>query len=371
MSEIEEVRHMRRALELAEQGWGQVAPNPLVGAVVVKDGEVVGEGYHARWGGPHAEVEALSAAGESSRGATLYVNLEPCGHTGKTGPCTVAIERSGVARVVVGSEDPNPVATGGGEWLRARGIEVVTGVCEREARELNAAHLTYSSLGRPHVALKYALSLDARLSEAEGVETRLTGEAAQVEAHRLRAGYDAVMVGIGTVLADDPRLTVRLWHAPRRPPVRIVLDSRLRLPLDSHLARTAEDAPVWVFAGPEAPEAREKALRERGVDVVRVFASPSGQGLELPEMIKVLARREVRCVLCEGGGKLGSSLLTAGLVDRLYLFMAPIVLGSDAVPAFRGTPARREWELVARRELGPDTLHVLSAGVPGVEGERR
>ena len=361
---------MRRALELARQGWGQVAPNPLVGAVVVKDGEVVGEGYHARWGGPHAEIEALSAAGEGSRGATLYVNLEPCAHTGKTGPCTVAIEKSRVARVVVGTEDPNPVATGGGEWLRGRGIEVVTGVCERQARELNAAHVTYSSLGRPHVALKYALSLDARLSEAEGVETRLTGEEAQEEAHRLRAGHDAVMVGIGTALADDPRLTVRFWRQPRRSPVRIVLDSCLRLPLDSHLAETAEDVPVWVFTGPEAAEREEKALRERGVDVVRVSASRSGEGLELEAIIAVMVQREIRSVLCEGGGRLGSSLLAAGLVDRLYVFLAPIVLGSDGVPAFRGTPARREWELIERRELGPDTLHVLSAGLPDVEGER-
>lgn len=357
---------MRRALELAERGWGQVQPNPLVGAVIVREGQVVGSGYHARWGEPHAEVEALRDAGERARGAVLYVNLEPCHHAGKTGPCTREIQRAGVRRVVYALDDPNPTATGGGSWLREQGIEVETGVCREEAEELNAPHLVRHRKGRPFVALKYALSLDARLAERPGTETEVTGAEARREAHRLRAGHQAVMVGIGTVLSDDPALTVRHGEEPRTPPVRIVLDSALRLPETSQLARTAREVPVLAFAAPDASEGRARRLEDRGIDVVRVERAPDGPGLDLAAALVELSERDLHSVLCEGGARLGSSVLAAGIVDRFYLFIAPRLFGAPGPYAFdaaRGQ-APRDWKLIDRRSVGPDTLLVLSAVAP-------
>ncbi len=353
---------MRRALLLAQRGWGRVAPNPMVGAVVVRDGEVVGEGYHAEFGGPHAEVEALAAAGERARGATLYVVLEPCHHVGKTGPCTHAIRDAGISRVVYGTAETSPAARGGGVWLRGQGIAVESGACEVEARDLNAIHLSALRRERPFLALKYALSLDARLAEAPGVSTRLTSDDAIVEAHRLRAGHDAVMVGIGTVLADDPLLTVREWKAPRVAPRRVVLDSDLRLPSGSRLAETAREVPLLLVAAADAPAEPAERLEARGVEVIRVSRRGAGGGLDLGAVLATLWRRGLRSVLCEGGGRLGSALLTAGLVDRLYAFVAPLVLGAPGVlafPAARGL-ASRDWRTVERTPLGPDTLLVLA-----------
>lgn len=352
---------MRMALELAERGWGRVAPNPMVGAVVVKDGEVVAQGYHSEWGGAHAEAEALDRAGVAARGATLYVTLEPCHHTGKTGPCSRVILEAGIRRLVCATTDPNPEAAGGAAWLRERGIEVDFGLCELEAMDLNAAHFTACGHGRPFVALKYAISLDARLSESPGAPTRVSEGEAIREAHRLRAGHDAVMVGIGTVLADDPQLTVREWDPPRVPPLRVVLDSALRLPPASRLAQSAREVPVRVFTGEGVPGDRVARLEELGVDVEPV---PSARplGLDLGVVIERLWARGVRSVLCEGGGTLGSALLAAGKIDRLYAFVAPILLGEPGVPAFQGPRGRaaRNWRMVKREGLGAIMLLVLS-----------
>lgn len=354
-----DVRHMRRALALAARGWGRVAPNPLVGAVVARGGEIVGEGYHAEWGGPHAEVVALQAAGERARGATLYVTLEPCHHTGKTGPCSRRILDAGIARLVYATAETNVEAQGGSTWLREHGVDVVGGVCERRATDQNAIHLSTHARQRPFVSLKYALSVDARLSEAPGRPTRVTGAPAVREAHRLRAGHDAIMVGIGTVLADDPRLTVRDWKPPpRRSPLRVVLDSSLKLPLDSALASSAADVPVLVFASPDASRQSEAKLRRSSVDVVRVARSREGVGLDLDACVTTLWSRQVRSLLCEGGGTVGSSLLRAGLVDRLYAFVAPVLFGEPGVAGFGGERGRaaRDWRLVERRALGTTTL---------------
>ncbi|UCC74466.1 MAG: bifunctional diaminohydroxyphosphoribosylaminopyrimidine deaminase/5-amino-6-(5-phosphoribosylamino)uracil reductase RibD [Gemmatimonadota bacterium] len=361
---------MRRALELAERGWGRVSPNPMVGAVVVRDGVVVGEGYHAEWGGPHAEVEALEAAGERCRGATLYVTLEPCHHSGRTGPCSQAINDAGIARVVWGAAETNPEAAGGGAWLREQGIEVEAGVCAVEASDLNAVHHNAYRGRRPFLALKYAMSLDARLAEAPGASTQLTAGEAIVEAHRLRAGHEAVMVGIGTVLADDPLLTVREWDVPRVPPVRVVLDSGLRLPAVSRLAITAKEVPVWVFAAEDAPAERMQRLAAAGIEVVPAPRLPTSEGLDLGAVLALLWKRGVRSILCEGGGKLGSALLAAGLVDRVYGFVAPVILGEPGVPAFQGGRglAARDWRIIRRSEFGPATLLVLAPESEGARG---
>ncbi len=362
MTPVGDIQHMRRALALAEEGWGRVSPNPLVGAVVVRDGEVVGQGHHAEWGGPHAEVEALADAGERARGATLYVTLEPCHHEGKTGPCTRAIAGAGIARVVCAAADPNPEAGGGAAWLREQGVEVEVGVCEEDASDLNAPHLCAHRHHRTFVALKYALSLDARLAERAGAPSRVTGAGAMVEVHRLRAGHAAVMVGSGTVLADNPELTVREWREPRVAPRRIVLDGRLRLPSSSRLARTAGEVGVWVFTSPDAPVERASELESQGVRVIRVPPMPSGEGLDLGAVLANLWNQQVISVICEGGGRLGSALLAAGLVDRLYAFVAPKLFGEAGVAAFQGLRGRAplDWRLIERRELGPVTLLALS-----------
>jgi diaminohydroxyphosphoribosylaminopyrimidine deaminase/5-amino-6-(5-phosphoribosylamino)uracil reductase len=350
---------MRRALALAELGWGRVHPNPLVGAVVVREGEVVGEGFHAEYGGAHAEVAALAAAGERARGATLYVTLEPCAHHGKTPPCTGAVLEAGIARVVFAHEDPNPVARGGAELLRAAGIEVVGGVARELARAQNALFFHAVSRRAPFLALKYALTLDARLAESPHRPSAVTGAAARGETHRLRAGYDAIMVGIGTALADDPLLTVRGAVLPRVPPVRIVVDSALRLSPTSRLVETVQEAPVWVLCAEDVPAARRGDLERAGV---RVLPLPRGEsGLDLEAALQKLGEEGIRSIFCEGGGQLGASLLAADVVSRLYLFYAPRIFGENAVPAFPGAfgAAAEGWRRERLDVLDEDLLLVL------------
>ena len=344
-------RHMQRALQLAEAGWGRVHPNPLVGAVVVRDGEVVGEGAHREYGGPHAEVEALEAAGERARGATLYVTLEPCAHHGQTPPCTTAIRSSGVGRVVYAASDPHPEAAGGGEALVAAGIDVEGGVLREEARVQNALFLTPIEQARPFVALKFGLTLDARIARREGERTLVTGPEAQEEAHRLRCGYDAILVGGRTARVDDPSLTVRFGREPRVPPARVVADPAARLPLDSALIRSAGESRVRLLVAPSADRGRVRSLEAAGVDVVEVPAA--GGGLDLGRALDRLMEDGVRTVLCEGGGRLAAALLDVDRVDRLYLFYAPMLYGGG-VPAF---PAGRfHGRRVDTRRVGVDTL---------------
>jgi diaminohydroxyphosphoribosylaminopyrimidine deaminase/5-amino-6-(5-phosphoribosylamino)uracil reductase len=346
---------MRHALALARRGWGHTAPNPMVGAILVRDGIVVGEGYHVAYGGAHAEVAALAAAGPRASGATAYVTLEPCAHHGQTPPCADALIAAGVRRVVVATRDPNPVAAGGIARLRDAGIEVVVGVEEAAAREVNAAFLHAFRSDRPWVTLKLATSLDGAIAGRDGGGA-LTGAAARREVHHLRAGHDAVAVGIGTVLADDPRLTVRDAAAPRVPPVRVVFDRGARTPLDSHLVRTAREVPVVVIS--EAPPVeRAAALRRAGVEVMTVASLDDG--------LRGLRARGVRSLLVEGGAGLAGALLTRAAVDRLVIFRAPCVLGAGALPAFGHAPAASpatavRLPILASRSLDDDTMTVYA-----------
>lgn len=359
----DDARWMRRALALAANGWGRVAPNPLVGCVIVRDdGSVAGEGWHTEYGQPHAEVEALRAAGGAAHGATAYVTLEPCTHWGKTPPCTRGLLEAGVRRVVFAAADPNPKAAGGAETLRAAGVEVLGGVEAEAAREQNHAFFHgHSPRGdeRPYVALKVALSLDARIADRDRRSVWITGDAARAETHRLRAGYDAVAVGIGTALADDPRLTVRGQVEPRVAPTRVVFDRHLRLPADGTLARTAREVPMVVVGGPDADGARERALIEAGVRVLRAGGLAGG--------LRALRDSGIRSLFVEGGAGLASSLLAADVVDRQYLFYAPVLLGPEALNPFGGigSPGIREatrWRHVRTETFEGDTLITLACG---------
>ena len=350
---------MLRALQLAERGWGQTAPNPMVGAVVVRDGEVVGEGHHERFGEAHAEVVALRAAGERARGATVYVTLEPCAHHGKTPPCADALIAAGVSRVVIALRDPNPLAAGGAAKLEAAGIATTFGVEERPARELNAPFVHAFSSARPWVTLKLAVSVDAGIAAADRSPLWLTGDESRREVHRMRAGSDAVAVGRGTAAADDPELTVREWSAPRVEPRRVVFDRTASLSPRSRLARTARDLPTLVIS--EFPEAdRAAALARLGVEVVTVPDLAAG--------LAALRERDVRSLLVEGGAGIAGALLGAGLVDRLVIFQAPVLLGAGALNAF-GALARgpggetRRLDVLERREFGPDlkTVYAIPA----------
>ncbi len=328
----------------------------MVGAVVVRDGTVVGEGWHTEYGKPHAEVEAIRAAGERARGATMYVTLEPCSHHGKTPPCADAVIAAGVRRVVLAAGDPNPRAGGGATRLRRAGVDVVEGVEEAAARSLNAAffHAHSPVAGeRPFVELKLALSLDARIADVHGRSAWITGPEARTEVHRLRAGFDAVAVGIGTALADDPLLTVRGPVEPRVAPARVVFDRRLRLPVTSQLVATAARAPLVVVHGDEANAARVSALEASGVRLVH--AASLGAGLA------ALAAQGIGSVFCEGGAELASALLRDSLVDRLTLFYAPVLLGPEGRSPFAGIPSAnieevRRWTTQRRAHFGPDTL---------------
>jgi diaminohydroxyphosphoribosylaminopyrimidine deaminase/5-amino-6-(5-phosphoribosylamino)uracil reductase len=332
---------MRRALALAAQGLGEANPNPLVGCVVVRGGRIAGEGFHARAGGPHAEVAALRQAGPRARGATVYVTLEPCAHHGRTPPCAPLLVESGAARVVAAMRDPNPLVAGRGlAGLRRAGVVVETGLLSSESARLNERFLTWARRGRPFVLLKAALTLDGRIATASGHSQWLTGHAARRQARWLRRLHDAVLVGVGTALADDPRLL----PSPRtaRPFARIVLDSRLRLPPGSRLARTASPrTPVLVVAC-SADERRRRALEARGVEVVVV--SGEGGRVSLPAALDALAARGLTSLMIEGGSEVLGAFLAARLADQVALFRAPLLLGGrGSRPAFGGPdPGRIE-----------------------------
>jgi diaminohydroxyphosphoribosylaminopyrimidine deaminase/5-amino-6-(5-phosphoribosylamino)uracil reductase len=348
---------MARAIDLAWNGWGRVAPNPMVGAVVLADGRTVGEGWHAEFGRPHAEVVALDAAGVKARGATLVVTLEPCAHDGKTPPCTRAILAAGIKRVVVAIRDPHPAARGGVEALEREGVEVDVGLMADAAAAQNAAFLcAQQRTERPFVALKLATSIDGRIADADGNARWVSGDDARGWVHWLRVGFDAIVVGGTTALTDNPQLTARGAVTPRRPPVRVVFDRRAMLNAGVELVSSARNIPTWVMASPDAPTANVAILEAAGVRVFRPH--------DLAEGLALLRREGVESVLCEGGGALGAKLLADGLVDRLYWVQAPVWLGERGVPAFPGVPAlplaeAPRWIPVARRTLGPDTLLVL------------
>jgi diaminohydroxyphosphoribosylaminopyrimidine deaminase/5-amino-6-(5-phosphoribosylamino)uracil reductase len=348
---------MTRAVELAWRGWGRVGANPLVGAVVLRDGVIVGEGWHAEFGGAHGEVAALAAAGEGARGADLVVTLEPCRHHGKTPPCAEAVIAAGVRRVVYGAADVDPQARGGAELLRRAGVAVEAGLLEAEVRSQNAVFFhRHAGPRRPFVAVKLAVTLDGRIADQHRRSRWISGEEARRWVQWLRAGYEALAVGAGTARADDPLLTARGEPQPLRPPLRIVFDRRGELPLTSRLVSTAREVPLLVVTGHEASPVHREQLRLAGAEV-EVAESPHA-------CLETLARRGVASLLVEGGGVLAGLLLSAGLVDRLYLLFAPLLLGSGGVSAFPHVPdtpitLARRWRLVGRRPLGDDTLLVL------------
>lgn len=355
-------RFMAEALGLARRGVGRTSPNPMVGAVVVQRGEVVGRGYHRRAGAAHAEVVALSKAGVRAKGAVLYVNLEPCCHHGRTPPCTEAIVASGVRRVVVGMVDPNPLVNGKGVGrLRRAGIEVSTRLMTPESRTLNEGFWLAMKEQRPRVTFKAALTLDGRVATRSGSSRWVSGPESRQLAHRFRSEHDAILVGVGTVLADDPRLTCRGVRGGRDP-LRVVVDSRLRTPVRAALVRlTAESsAPTWIFTTRAAPPRRALALQRAGVEVIRVAARR--QRVDVKAMLAELARRGVHNLLLEGGPTLAGSLWRAQTIDRVAWFMAPRVLGDpQALPAMWGQPVAKMADArtlgdVSVRRLGQDVL---------------
>jgi diaminohydroxyphosphoribosylaminopyrimidine deaminase / 5-amino-6-(5-phosphoribosylamino)uracil reductase len=325
---------MRRALALGEKG--DPSPNPHVGGVVADGaGKVLGEGFHEAAGLEHGEVAALKAAGAQARGATLYVTLEPCNHQGKTPPCVDAIIKAGVKRVVIGCRDPNPRVAGGGvERLTQAGIEVAVGVLEAECQALIKGWSKFITSGQSYLTLKLAISLDGRIATRSGASKWITSPESRLRVQSLRAAHDAVVVGVNTVLADNPRLTVR--EVPGRSPVRVIVDSKLRIPTTAQVVQTATQSPTCVVTTHAAPKAQEDALQALGVRIIRV--PPTAEGRCDPAvMLRELAAREVVNVMCEGGSELAGSLLASGLADELHVFVAPILLGP------RGRPGAVDW----------------------------
>ena len=348
---------MRRALALAQQGWGQTAPNPMVGAVVVRDGTIVGEGYHARYGEPHAEIVALKAAGDRARGSTLYVTLEPCNHFGKTPPCTETILEARVQRVVIAAADPTALAGGGARHLADYGVQVDFSVEETAAIELNAPFFfAAANSSRPWVTLKLALSSDDKMNDPSGERRWISNELSRKEVQRLRANVDAIAVGLGTVRADDPQLTARGTIRPRIAPMRVVFDRNADTPLESNLVRTAKQTPTMIFAH-HPPVARLAALHNAGVDVF--------EAEDLPAALEALRGFEVHHLLVEGGARVAQEFLRQDMVDRLVIFQSPITLGGDALSPFDGLPGNfRETfakrPIVRRAEFGEDVMTVYA-----------
>lgn len=330
-------RFMQLALTLGARGLGRTWPNPAVGAVVVKDGIIVGRGWTQPGGRPHAEPQALAQAGEAARGATLYVTLEPCSHHGRSPPCADAIIAAGVARVVSAIEDPNPEVAGQGHArLRAAGVTVDIGPGAAEAARAHAGHLSRIGDGRPHVMLKLAVSADGKIGLAGRKPVALTGEAAGARVHLMRAHSDAIMIGIGTALADDPLLTCRLPGMAAWSPVRVVLDSQLRLPPASRLAQSAREVPLWLFTAKPADAPQAAALAALGVEVVQVAVH--ADRLDLPEVLRELARRGITRLMVEGGARLAGQLVSRGLVDEVQLLHTEATIGAGGVDALEGQP---------------------------------
>lgn len=373
--------YMQMALELATRGRGFTAPNPMVGAVVVKAGAIVGRGYHERVGEAHAEVNALNEAGEAAKGATLYVTLEPCNHTGRTPPCTRRVVEAGIRRVVVAMLDPNPDVTGGGcQLLQANGLEVVTGVCATEAEALNEIFVKYMRTKRPFVLLKCAMTLDGQLATRTGDSKWVTGPEARQAVHELRHNLDAIMVGRHTVSTDDPSLTTRRAAGEGgdsiagRDPARVVLDSRLSIDPGARVLQLDSQAPTYLVHGPAVDEGRRAIFKDRGARLIEV---PLGEGgLDLATVMDRLGAEGLTSVLLEGGGRLIASALKAGVVDKVNLFYAPKLLGgNDGVPMCAGPGCEMMADALALTRVrvacyGPDVCieGYLPTGEPSPMG---
>jgi diaminohydroxyphosphoribosylaminopyrimidine deaminase/5-amino-6-(5-phosphoribosylamino)uracil reductase len=355
-------RFMELALALGRRTLGQTWPNPAVGAVVVKDGVIVGRGWTAPGGRPHGEPQALARAGAAARGATVYVTLEPCSHHGKTPPCADALIAAGVARVVSAIEDPNPEVAGQGHArLRAAGVAVDIGICADEARYAHAGHIRRITSGRPHITLKLAVSADEKIGAAGHKPMAITGEAARTKVHMQRAQSDAILIGIGTALADDPELTCRLPGMERLSPVRVVLDHHLSLLASSRLARSARATPLWLFAEGSGEPSEAALLRASGAEIISVAADE--RGLDLPAVLKELAARGITRLMVEGGARVAASFVEADLVDEAWLYNSSKVVGADGVPALNGIPLTKltqspRFRQRASEDLGEDHLSV-------------
>jgi diaminohydroxyphosphoribosylaminopyrimidine deaminase/5-amino-6-(5-phosphoribosylamino)uracil reductase len=339
VNEIDDERYMRLALALGRRGLGHTWPNPAVGAVIVKDGVVVGRGWTQSGGRPHAETQALKRAGKAAEGATMYVSLEPCSHKGRTPPCADAIIRAGIARVVSALQDPNPEVAGAGHRkLSERGIRVDVGLCADEARRVHAGHIRRITSGRPHVMLKLAIAADGKAGLPGRRPMAITGEEARERVFQMRSHSDAILVGIGTILADNPALTCRLPGMFELSPIRIVLDTQLRLPLASHVIATVRETPTWVFAGKNASPIAEEILAERGAKVFRV--EDKAGLLDLEDVLKTLAGEGITRVMVEGGPTIAANLVKADLVDEAVLLRSDKAIGAGGIDALTDLPLR-------------------------------
>ena len=363
-SKAADQRYMQLALALGRRGQGRTWPNPAVGAVVVKDDLIVGRGWTQPGGRPHAEPEALKRAGEAAQGATLYVTLEPCSHFGKSPPCVDAVIASGISRVVSAIEDPNPEVAGKGHAkLRAAGITVDVGLCAAEAARDHAGHFRRIRDKRPHVIFKLAVSADDKIGAPGHRPIAITGDMARTKVHLLRAHCDAILVGIGTVLSDDPLLTCRLPGMESRSPVRVVLDRALRMPGDSRLVHSARATPLWVVTSETAEAATATKLGAAGAQVIRVPTDLAKPGLDLRGVLHALAEKGITRLMVEGGARVASSVVAADLADEIWLLRGPATVGADGVPALDALPLAAitqspAFSVRASEALDKDTLTV-------------
>lgn len=323
---MKDTEYMKLAIELAKKGYGKVSPNPIAGAVIVKDGEIIAQGYHEKYGGLHAERNALLSCTKSPKGATMYVTLEPCCHYGKQPPCTDAIIEAEISRVVIGVRDPNPLVAGKGiEKLKKNGISVTENVLEEECRSCNEAFMHYIQTGLPFVTLKYAMSLDGKIACFTGESKWITGEIARSHVHQLRNRYSSIMVGIGTVLSDDPLLTCRAENG--RNPIRIICDSRLRIPVSSQIVQTAKEVPT-IIATCSEDEEKARLLAEKGCSLI--FQKTEKKSINLPALIKTLGKQGIDSILIEGGGSLSWSAIESGIVNSVKAYIAPLLIGGSS-----------------------------------------
>lgn len=359
----EHAHYMELALVEARKGLGRTSPNPAVGAVIVQHGAIVGRGYHKKAGTPHAEVHAIADAGEHAKGATMYVTLEPCNHTGRTPPCTEAILRSGINRVIVGMSDPNPrVAGGGAGYLQEKGIAVQMGVCEQACRELNYPFIKHSSTGLPWVIMKAGLSLDGKITIHPGRGARITGPESQQFVHALRNQVDAILIGVETAVIDNPSLTTRIDRpcGQTRDPLRIVLDSTLRMPTQSHMLTQKSEAETWVFCREDASREKEKALADCGARVCRTPKVTDGR-VDLSAVLSYLGAKNITSVLVEGGARVHGAFYQQRLVDELLLLYAPFIVGDHGTPLVQGYKLESREQApallqVALQNLGSDIM---------------
>lgn len=354
-----DIEFMKVALQLAKKGQGKTSPNPCVGAVVVSDGQIVGKGYHEKAGMPHAEVNAIADAGELTRGATIYVTLEPCNHTGRTPPCTQAILNAGISKVVVGMLDPNPLVQGGGcRFLEENGVDVTSGVLDHECQAINYPFIKHITKGLPWTVMKAGMSLDAKITYIKGQGGKITGAKSATVTHQLRNSCDAILIGVETALIDNPSLTTRLEDEQTQDPIRIILDTNLRLSPVSNLLQQKSDAPTWIFCGQEASEENEQVLKDAGAVIYRV---PYNKNMiDLSAVLAKLGALNVTSVLIEGGAKIHATMLQQNLIDEVYLFTAPFFIGDNGTPLLSGYEPENSGlphiRQIETQQLGEDTL---------------